>query len=222
MTNLPVQNDESPQLLRDLLMLASVPHDTIVAIANDLGRAPQFVALEKLIGQHIDDAALMAAVAKLVSNINMGSVPTITQMVQTWRESFASDKKPLSEEGFDLLKKNLEALATPAIEEVIRKTRKATALLTATGNEVTGLTFICDARPVYNEERTDIEGYVPLATMKVYFDRPNEQQDVIEFTMTPVEVDAIIDRAMKAREKLNVMQNKFSGWLPNGTGEDVQ
>jgi hypothetical protein len=196
MSSISEQDSESQQLLRDLLVLASVPHALVTAIAKDLGGPKQFVSLAKAIGQHLQIPEATTAVARLVSNIEVESVPALTQ--------------------------NLNVLVNPATAAVIQKTKKATALLTATGNEVTGLTFICDARPVYNEDRTDIEGYVPLATMKLYFSRPNEQQDVIELTMSPEEIDAVIERAQKAREKLNVMQRKFSAWLANGTGEDVQ
>jgi hypothetical protein len=222
MSSISEQDSESQQLLRDLLVLASVPHALVTAIAKDLGGPKQFVSLAKAIGQHLQIPEATTAVARLVSNIEVESVPALTQMVQTWLDAFEGEQKPLTDESFELLKQNLNVLVNPTTAAVIQKTKKATALLTATGNEVTGLTFICDARPVYNEERTDIEGYVPLATMKLYFSRPNEQQDVIELTMSPEEIDAVVDRAQKAREKLNVMQRKFSAWLANGTGEDVQ
>ena len=216
------QDDESQQLISDLFVLSSIPHEFIVPIAKDLGDAKPFVALGKLINKHLGVPEATEAVARLVANIDVESLPTIIEMVQSWREANVGDQETLTEDGFNLLQKNLAVLITPSTAGVIRKTSKATSLLIATGNELTGLTFICDARPVYNEERTDIEGYVPLATMKIFFNRPNEQQDVVELTMTPKEIDAIIERATQAREKLNIMQRKFSGWLANGTGEEVQ
>lgn len=222
MAHISDQDEESQQLLNDLLVLSAIPHEYIALIAKDLAKSKPYVALGKVINKHLGVPEATEAVARLVANIDHESLSTIYEMVEAWRQEVDSGQETLSEDGFEQLKKNLAALISSTTEDVIRRTNKATALLTATGNEVTGLTFICDARPVYNDDKTDIEGYVPLATMRIYYDRPNEQQDVVEFTMTPAEVDAFIERATQAREKLNVMQRKMSGWLANGTGEELQ
>jgi len=222
MVHISDQDDESQQLLSDLLVLSAIPHEYIAPIAKDIADSRPYVALGKVIDKHLGVPEATEAVARLVANIDQESLPTIFEMVESWRQEAEDSQESLSDDGLEQLKKNLAALISSSTEEVIRKTNKATALLTATGNEVIGLTFICDARPVYNDDKTDIEGYVPLATMRIYYNRPNEQQDVIEFTMTPAEVDAFIERATQAREKLNVMQRKMSGWLANGTGEELQ
>ena len=219
MSDLMQNDDESRQLLSDLLVLSSIPHELIAAISAELQGKDPFVPLGKLVVKHITVPEATSAVTRLLANLDVESVPVVTEMVQTWRESL-EEESPLNEEGFNLLKQNLESLIQPATEGVIGRTQKAAALMTATGNEVTGLSFICDARPVYNDARTEIEGYVPLATMKIFFDRPNEESDAIEFVLTPVELDAVIERATQAREKINLMQKTFSAWIPNGTGED--
>ena len=86
-----------------------------------------------------------------------------------------------------------------------------------TGNEIMGVMFVCDARPVYNENRDDIDGYVPLATMKILYQRQNADSEEIEFVMTPEEIDLLIERAQQARDKIQVLNRKLGGWLPNGT-----
>ena len=222
MAHISDQDEESQQLLDDLLVLSAIPHEYIAPIAKDLAESRPYVALGKVINRHLGVPEATEAVARLVANIDHESLPTIFELVDTWRQEAEVSQEALSDESFEQLKQNLVALISSSTEDVIRKTNKATALLTATGNEVTGLAFICDARPVYNDDKTDIEGYVPLATMRIYYSRPNEQQDVVEFTMTPAEVDTFIERATQAREKLNVMQRKMSGWLANGTGEELQ
>ena len=222
MAHISDQDEESQQLINDLLVLSAIPHEYIAPIAKDLAESRTYVALGKVINRHLGVPEATEAVARLVANIDHESLPTIFELVDTWRQEAEVSQETLSDESFEQLKQNLVALISSSTEDVIRKTNKATALLTATGNEVTGLAFICDARPVYNDDKTDIEGYVPLATMRIYYSRPNEQQDVVEFTMTPAEVDTFIERATQAREKLNVMQRKMSGWLANGTGEELQ
>lgn len=219
MENLP-SDDESRQLLSDLLVLSTIPQEIVSSISNELHADKQFVSLGKLIAKHISVPEAGNAIARITANLDVDSVPVVLEMVRTWREAI-EDESLLTDDKYALLKQNLELLVQQSTEGVLRRTQKAAALMTATGNEVTGLSFVCDARPVYNDARSEIEGYVPLTTMRIYFDRPNEESDAIEFVLTPEEVDALIERATQARSKLKVMQTTFSKWIANGTGEDV-
>ena len=217
MASIPDQDDESQQLLRDLLALSAMPNETIVLMASELQGQKPFVSLQALLNKHITNPDANEAIARLITNLDVESIPFAKQWVQTWRESFDRDKRPLSDEEFELLTRNLHTLIQPSTIAIVRRTQKAAALLSATGNQITGLTFVCDVRPVYNEERSEIDGYVTLATMKLFFDRPNAERDAIEIVLTSDQIDEVLDRVTKAREKLNVMQRKFSEWLPNGT-----
>lgn len=213
-------DDESRQLLSDLVVLSTVPRELILAVSKELHRDKKFVSLGKLVAKHVSIPEAGNAIARIIANLDVESVPVVIEMVQAWRET-VEDESLLSDDKYELLKQNLELLVQQSTEGVLRRTQKAAALMTATGNEVTGLSFVCDVRPVYNDARSEIEGYVPLTTMRIFFDRPNEESDAIEFVLTPEEVDAVIERATQARSKLKVMQTTFSKWIANGTGEDV-
>jgi len=216
MTNFPDQDDESQQLLRDLLALSAMPNETMVLLASELQGEKSFVSLQALLNKYISNREANEAIARLITNLDVDAIPLATQWVQTWRESFDEDKKPLSDEDFELFTRNLSTLLQPSTIAVIRRTQKAASLLLATGNQITGLAFICDVRPVYNEDKSDIEGFVPLTTMKLYFDRPNAEKEAVEVVLTADQLDEVFERVAGAREKLSIMQNKFSAWLPNG------
>lgn len=216
MTNIPEQDDESQQLLRDLLALSAMPNETIAVLASDLQGQSPFVSLQSLLNKHVSNSEASEAIARLITNLDVDAIPLATQWVQTWRESFDEDKRPLSDDDFNLFTRNLSTLLQPSTIAVVRRTQKAASLLLATGNQITGLAFVCDVRPVYNEDKSDIEGFVPLTTMKLYFDRPNAEKEAVEIVLSADQLDEVFDRVARARDKLSVMQSKFSAWLPNG------
>jgi hypothetical protein len=149
-----------------------------------------------------------------VVNVEPDSLPAVEEMLESL-ENGIEEHKLLDDKGLATVKQNLRRLTEPGIRDVVQRLRKASELITATGNDITGLNFICDARPVYNDDRTDIDGFLPLATMKLFYDDPNGDQQVIEITMKPDDLDSFIDLATKAREKLNVMRKKFSALVPD-------
>lgn len=219
MANLPKTEEDIQQFIGDLLILASIPAESISDFITRLEGQKSFFQFNAFLHEHIPVAAA-DAVGRLVINLEPEALPTVEDILHSWRNEL-NDPQLLDEQRLETLKHNVESLTKPAVRRIIRRLRKANDLMTATGNGITGLTFICDARPVYNDDRTDIDGFVPLATMKLFYDDANGEQEVIELTMTSDDLDSIIDRATKAREKLNVMQKKFSEFLPNGSGKDL-
>lgn len=219
MANLPKTEEDMQQFIGDLLILASIPAESISDFITRLEGQKSFFPFKAFLHQHIPVAAA-EAVGRLVINLEPESLSTVEDILDSWRKEL-NDPQLLDEQSIETLKHNLKRLTQPTVRRVIRRLRKANNLMTATGNGITGLTFICDVRPVYNDDRTDIEGFVPLATMKLFYDDANGEQEVIELTITSDDLDSIIERATKAREKLNVMQKKFSEFLPNASGKDL-
>ena len=215
MTTLPQSEEESQQFLRDLLILASIPYEMIDGFATQIEAQKAFFPFKKVLFEHIPDAAA-DSVGRIVINLEPESLPMVEEMIDSVVDN--DDTQLLEESKVKTVKQNLSRLTKPGVRAVIRRLRKANDLSTATGNDLTGLTFICDARPVYNDDRTDIDGFVPLATMKLFFDDPNGEQKSIEIALTADDLDSFLDRASKAREKLNVMREKFSSFLPDAAG----
>ena len=215
MTTLPQTEEESQQFLRDLLILASIPYEMIDGFATQIEAQKAFFPFKKVLFEHIPDAAA-DSVGRIVINLEPESLPMVEEMIDSVVDN--DDTPLLDESKVKTVKQNLSRLTKPGVRAVIRRLRKANDLSTATGNDLTGLTFICDARPVYNDDRTDIDGFVPLATMRLFYNDQNGEQDVIEITMTVNDLDSFLDRASKAKEKLNVMREKFSLFLQDAAG----
>ena len=206
------------QLLSDIKRLSAVPELQIDQLSVALHSAPEFYLIEKVIAANISDEKHASAVSRLVDRIVPDSINYLTGMVKSWRKSLDEPDSYMTEEKLDAVSKSLNKLIrnSPAITRV----KKAQVLKTVTGNEVFGVMFVCDARPVYNEERDEIEGYLPVTTMKIVYQRQNGDSEEIEFALMPNEIDLLVDRANKVRKKIRVLNEKMMQLLPNAIAEE--
>jgi hypothetical protein len=179
---------------------------------------PAFYSIEKAIAAHIDDKKQVRAVWRLVENLVPESINFLLRMVKNWRKSLGDPDSYMTERELESVTHSLNNIIrnSPSITRV----KKAQGLKTVTGNEVFGVSFVCDARPIYNEERDDIDGYIPVTTMKILYQRQNGEREEVEFALMPNEIELFIDRAIKAREKVKVLNAKMSGLLPNAIEEE--
>jgi hypothetical protein len=56
--------------------------------------------------------------------------------------------------------------------------------------------------------------------MKIVYQRQNGDSEEIEFALMPNEIDLLIDRATKARDKIRVLNAKMNQLLPNAIVEE--
>lgn len=211
-----VQNSQEAdfrQLLVDFKQLSEVPGEHVDRLADALHSASEFYLIEKVIAANIDDESQADAVSRLVENVTPESLKFLIGMVKSWRKSLSDSDSYMTEEELEAVSIALTKLIqnSPAITRV----KKAQVLKTVTGNEVFGVMFVCDARPVYNDARDDIEGYLPVTTMKIVYHRQNGDSEEMEFALMPNEIDLFIERATNAREKVNVLNAKMNQLLPN-------
>ncbi len=212
------QEADFRQLLTDIKRLSKVPEQQINQLSAALHSASEFYLIEKVIAENIDDEKQASAISRLVENIIPESLKYLTGMIKSWRKSLGEPDGYMTEEELEAVSVALNKLIrnSPAITRV----KKAQVLKTVTGNEVFGVMFVCDARPVYNEARDDIEGYVPVTTMKIVYQRQNGDSEEIEFVLMPNEIDLFIERATNARDKVRVLNAKMNQLLPSAIVEE--
>lgn len=206
------------QLLSDIKRLSAVPELQIDQLSVALHSASEFYLIENVIAANISDEKHASAVSRLVDRIVPDSINYLTGMVKSWRKSLDEPDSYMTEVELEAVSVALKKLIrnSPAITRV----KKAQVLKTVTGNEVFGVMFVCDARPVYNEARDDIEGYLPVTTMKIVYQRQNGDSEEIEFALMPSEIDLLVDRANKVRKKIRVLNEKMMQLLPNAIAEE--
>lgn len=208
------------QMVEDLSEVAAIPTESLNQLGDALEQQagfPTAESLAKLVSQFLPDEPQGSAAFSALQNLRRETIPQVLETLQSWRSTSDQNKARLPDDQFDALQKNLQTLIRdyPALNRM----RKADRLRTALGNEVEGFSFICDARPVYNEARDDIEGIIPLTTLKFLYERQNRVTEEIELVLTPEQLDELILRAKKAQEKLTVLRKKTTEWLPGGCVE---
>ncbi len=203
---------EQQQLFSDLLRLSDLSTEAVRTLADRLEQHEGFVSTSRAAEETFEQSDA-AAVVRLLDNLNPDGLEVLLETLTRWRTNEDAEAEVMSDEQFERLRANLPALIRyyPAVF----RTRKANALQTATGNELMGMMFVCDARPIYNRSRDDIEGYVPLATAKLQYQKQDTTVEQIEFVMTPEELDILILSAEQAKRKLSVLARSLANASPN-------
>ncbi len=69
------------------------------------------------------------------------------------------------------------------------------------GNEIQRLHFVCDGRPVFNQDHTAILGFTSVTIMKISFRDQLERQRLIEFALSESDLDQLIQSSIDAFNK---------------------
>lgn len=205
------------QMTADLLTVASIPMETIRQLSQSLEQQTGFMtddSLAGLVAQVVEEESQGTAVFNTLQNLSAGSVEQVLEAVQQWREADEGNQQRFPEESFRTLQQTLPILIRdyPAL----RRMKKAARLRNVLGNEMQGVLFVCDARPVYNNARTEIEGLISLTTMKVVYERQNMETEEIEITLTGEQLEELVAKATQAKDKMAVLRESITRWLPNG------
>ena len=167
------------------------------AILNELisqtEKIPQYESLFKLVGHYIDrpnaaDEILTSLrYAKGMDDDDDGRPLAITNDERTE------------------LKRRLELVLRryPGL----RRQNKAERLSVATGLSVDSVDLICDLRPVFSEDRTEVQGLIPLTTLKVVASGVDRFPISFEAILSARDVQRLFDIAEKAVAKLNTLGN---------------
>lgn len=83
--------------------------------------------------------------------------------------------------------------------------QKAERLSEGTGQPLLDLQLLCDLRPVFDEERSCVEGMIPLTTLKVTCVGPDGLPVTTEALLSRRQVNELASKATAALQKLEVL-----------------
>jgi hypothetical protein len=204
------------QMVEDLLAVADIPEERIDAIAAELEKQDGFLTparLGQLLGDMPGEERWVVAAAAAVENIRPERIDATLLALRRWR-SAPGNAERFPEQALQALEKKLPRLirAYPSLTRY----RKALRLRSVTGNKIESIELVCDARPVFNEGRTVVEGFIPLTTLKIAYQGQDENEYVLEAHLTGTMLDDLIKEAEKARRKLSVLDADIQARVPNG------
>jgi hypothetical protein len=194
--------------LADAAALVALEAPVCAALEEALAAEKSFLSRAKLrdIVQTVLSAESPSAkkisgfIWRLHRTIRRDSDEPMERSVALLRQSIEESSERFTPEQKKLLGNRIEKLI--AVPAGLARQFKAEELAEATGTELEDLQLICDLRPVFNEERSDIEGAIPISTLKLDVLGPTGLPSRIEVRLTEGQVADLFEKAHYAQTKL--------------------
>jgi hypothetical protein len=211
------QNAVPRQMVEDLRNVAEIPADNVLAVADALEAEEGFLSptrLNEILKAKLANDRFVNSASAALQNLRSGSVEQTIRSLREWRDTVPDNARLLPDNMLHSLDQNLRILIRPY--PAMARQRKASRLASITGNVAETVALICDARPVFNESRDAIEGMVPLVTLRIAYERQDEDTEVFEVHLTPEMVVRLSEGLKTAQRKLKVLSHSIETWVPNG------
>jgi hypothetical protein len=204
----------SPGAMADLLAVATLEPNQTAALRDRLQSARGF----------LDPSALKASIASVVTNEDLaGSVQrvlthiepeNVEPLLDTLEDHLEQEKPPCNDDTLEALRAVLPKLII--LYPALARFKKAERLASATGRQLESLDLICDLRPVFDEERSSLEGMMPYTRLRVVASGTDDLPTSFEVELTQRQVADLADKAERAKRKLDVLCSSIENWVPGG------
>jgi hypothetical protein len=149
------------EMLSDLLAISRLSAEDIEQVATALNAASGFLddaGLTAVVRQTVMDEGAADAVKRAIRSLRPESVDQTLTTLRTWRRADATRIDRFPDDSLQSIETILPRLirSFPSLE----RQRKARRLEALTGNQVRETEIVCDARPVFDSERSAVEGFV--------------------------------------------------------------
>lgn len=206
----------SEEMVGDLKAITTVSADLLEKAAADLSDADGFLdttALNARLRSLLPQDAPVASVRRVVLNLKSEDVEKLLKQLRSIQEDNAEDF-PLSADELHKLSDLLPRLLKPI--PALRRYRKAERLSKVTGQPLEDVQLICDLRPVFDENRKNIEGLIPFTHFKIVATGGDGLPRVFEAELTAEQVSDLAEQAKRAVSKLEVLREKADRWADYG------
>lgn len=208
---------EIPQLMvDDLLALSLVSSEALQGLATAIEAVPYLDGdsdLEQIIATHITDPRQAEAAFRALDNIQPGALEVIVQAVAKWREADSKNATKFDDDRFAALQQKLPLLVRPFGS--VQRLKKADSLRTLTGNQLQRIELLCDARPVYNADRTKVEAMVLLTLLQLRYDTQSGESCCVETYLSEHQLTELVEKGSKALQKLAVLRGYVQAAIEN-------
>ena len=179
--------------------------DALTTETSFLDRETLRGVVKRVLGPEVLDAEAVADFIWLLHRaLRHESDETVDRSVALLREAIAEHSNKLTKQQKKQLADRIEKLV--AAPSGLARQHKAEQLAEATGTELEDLQVICDVRPVFNEARSEIEGAIPISTLKLDVTNPDGSPSRIEVRLTESQVTDLCAKAQYAESKLLVIK----------------
>jgi hypothetical protein len=199
----------SPEMVQDLRVVAQLDGAAVARITGGLSQLQGFQtqdtvrqALQTCLAQPNPDVA--KSILRTLLNLKQNELDRTLSNLDRWRQKTPDRQSDFTDDMFQSLRRNLESLVGSYAG--IDLLRKANRLLREVGNEFKDIAFFCDMRPVFDRSRTNVEGFVTLANMRLVYLSQDGSRHACELALTEEELRRMISEGNKALGKLDVLK----------------
>lgn len=136
-------------------------------------------------------------------------------------EAAFEDPKEFSERLGELVKENFGDLAerdrrrlverlvsvSSIASSGIKLAQKAFRVATILGHELESFELVCDLRPVFDDERTEVKGLIPVTTLQLVIEADDVgSKQTIQARISERDLKSLCKKAERARSKLDAMK----------------
>ena len=196
-------------MLVDLKRIADLTEEQVSQVNSALTKqtgVPSVADVRNLVSKHLDDEIALS-VTRTAINVSPASTKQYLTILDRYRGSNAKVAELFDDTTFSMLEKNLRSLIKdkPAIQLM----RKAQRLLGDTGNELESVLFVCDMRPVFDDDHEKVEGLISLANMKLAYKTQSDHDVNLELVLSSSDLNYLIEQCEDAKSKLAVLERDF-------------
>ena len=199
-------------MVADLKAIAGLSDEQIAGIREHLNEADHFLdpkALLVAIRKAIEDPKLAEAVRRAIRNVNPA---TIGRIIANLEQDLGDEGFPFDQATFDRMKQVLSELIQPY--PALTRFQKAERLAKMTGQQLETVELICDLRPIFDENREKLEGMMPYTRLHIVATGEDGLPKSFEAELTHQQVLDLVEKAGKAKSKLEVLRQSIETWLP--------
>ena len=157
----------------------------------------------EVLGPTEESKEIASTIWQLASMLREADEP-FEKTVSILRSTFTEKMTELETDERQLLVDRIERLA--AKPAGFNKQHKAQQLAEATGRELDEIQIICDIRPIFNDERTIVEGGIPVTTLHLAFLDASSESN-LEIRLNEEQLNDLCDKTQAAIRKLTAIKS---------------
>ena len=210
--------DANPRMMADLKAVSTLSDDEVTSLCERLSQVKGFLD-PKTLATEVRQVIKVEGTARSVLATLRSLEPEYTKrLVESLTERGKRDANfPLNEAELDRLGAVLQKLIQPY--PALVRYEKAERLSTLTGQQLESVDLICDLRPIFDENRKQIEGMMPYTRLHIVATGADGFPKSFEVELTYRQVNDLKEKAAKANAKLAVLYESVERWLGEGVPE---
>jgi len=202
-------------MLADLKAVSTLSDDESNTLRERLSHVKGFLD-PKALAAEVRRTIKVEGTARSVQTALRNLEPKDTKrLVESLAERGRQEKDfPLNEAELARLGEILPNLIQPY--PALARFEKAERLAKLTGQELESIELICDLRPIFDEDRKQIEGMMPYTRLHIVATGADGLPKSFEAELTHRQVNDLREKAAKANTKLDVLRKSVESWYSGG------